>query len=272
MTQGDSFILDSREGLPIRVELHLPPRKRRGLVIIVHGFKGFKDWGMFPWLGESLCQSGFAAARFEMSRNGVGERPGEFDRLDLFADDTYSIERADLLTVAADLTQRFAGLPLSLVGHSRGAGVALLAAREIHDLRAAVTWNGISSAMRWDRATISTWRREGHLDVVNSRTGQVMRMSTAVLEDLEANPEQLDILAAARTLSVPLLILHGGSDESVPLAEGRQLAAAAANSSFVMIGRGTHTFGATHPFRHPTSELQLAAKLTTQFLLGVSSR
>jgi len=52
--------------------------------------------GFFPWLAEYLCNSGFAVCRFNMSRSGIGENPETFDRLDLFAGDTYSIQLADL--------------------------------------------------------------------------------------------------------------------------------------------------------------------------------
>ena len=57
------FEIASREGLPIRGYVGMP-RKARALVVIVHGFKGFKDWGFFPWLGEHLCAAGFAIVRF----------------------------------------------------------------------------------------------------------------------------------------------------------------------------------------------------------------
>ncbi len=42
-------------------------------VLIVHGFKGFKDWGMFPLMAERLAEAGFAACRFNLSGSGIGE-------------------------------------------------------------------------------------------------------------------------------------------------------------------------------------------------------
>ena len=43
--------IDNREGLPIRGDLHLPDGESpHRLVLIAHGFKGFKDWGFFPFL------------------------------------------------------------------------------------------------------------------------------------------------------------------------------------------------------------------------------
>src|SRR5437773_11577735 len=92
------FTILSDEGLPIRGDLDMPP-DARALVVIVHGFKGFKDWGFFPWLADMLCSDRAAVCRFNMSRSGIGESTETFERLDLFADDTYSAQVDDLLAV-----------------------------------------------------------------------------------------------------------------------------------------------------------------------------
>jgi len=67
------FIIDSREGLPIRGDFEIP-EGARALVVIAHGFKGFKDWGFFPWLADYLCRERAAVCRFNMSRSGIGEK------------------------------------------------------------------------------------------------------------------------------------------------------------------------------------------------------
>src|SRR5712692_1660994 len=192
------FTIKSAEALPIRGNLDVP-RQARALVVIVHGFKGFKDWGFFPWLAEYLRENQIAVCRFNMSRNGIGTKLDTFNRLDLFADDTYSVELADLRSVVAHCRKRLR-IPMFLLGHSRGGGVALLGAHDVPNLRGVITWSAIARADRWDEATKRQWRRDGHIDVINSRTKQVMRTSTRVLEDVETNADRLDILAAASRL------------------------------------------------------------------------
>ncbi len=92
--------LSSEEGLPIRIELRRPEASPpRATVIVCHGFKGFKAWGFFPHLAERLARAGYEAVTFDFSRNGIGDNPTEFSRLDLFAGNTYSHELADLQTV-----------------------------------------------------------------------------------------------------------------------------------------------------------------------------
>src|SRR5438034_3306816 len=67
------------------------------LIIFCHGFNGFKDWGGFPYMMEHLALNGYAAVSFNFSLNGVAkDRPMEFTRLDLFAQNTFSAEFNDL--------------------------------------------------------------------------------------------------------------------------------------------------------------------------------
>jgi pimeloyl-ACP methyl ester carboxylesterase len=258
------FEIESDESLPIRGNLDVP-RGARALVVVIHGFKGFKDWAFFPWLSEMLCRHGFAVCRFNMSRSGIGESVDTFDRLDLFADDTYSAQIADVRKVAA-YAQSHANLPTFLLGHSRGGGVAILSASQVANLKGVITWNAIARADNWDRATIERWRRDGYIDVQNARTKQTMRMSTRILDDFEANREQLDILAAASRLEVPLLVIHGGRDETVPVAQSGEIAAAARAAAHVVIGSGSHTFNAIHPLVHVPAQLSLAATISSRFI------
>ena len=209
-------------------EIHVDaPPKARAVVVIVHGLNGFKDWGFFPWLSEYLCESGVVGVRFTMR--------GE----------TYTAQIQDLLDVVTQIQSRFRGLPLFLLGHSRGGGIALLAAREVKNLVGVITWSAISRADHW-----------GDIDV----TG------TAVLADFEANRERLDILDSAARLRVPLLAIHGANDTSVPPDESRAIVTRVRDASLMIIGGASHTFNAIHPLVHVPRSLEFAALVTTHFV------
>src|SRR5688572_19560476 len=167
------FTITSREGLPIRGNFDTP-KDARALVVIIHGFKGFKDWGFFPWLSEHLCNNRFVACRFNMSRSGIGEDPETFDRLDLFEHDTYSTQLRDLAAVVRHAQREFPNLPTFLLGHSRGGGVALLGAEDVPNLRGVIVWAPIARVDRWDAQTQRDWRKRGVLEVENARTKQIM--------------------------------------------------------------------------------------------------
>jgi pimeloyl-ACP methyl ester carboxylesterase len=259
------FTIESDEGLPIRGDLEAVDDPR-ALVVIVHGFKGFKDWGFFPWTAQRLMQHRLAICRFNMSRSGIGDDPETFDRLDLFEHDTYSTQLRDLAAVVRHAQREYPNLPTFLLGHSRGGGVALLGALDVPNLHGVITWAAISRVDRWDAATQREWRKRGVLEVENARTKQIMRMSPVILDDYEANAKRLDILSATSRLRVPLLILHGGRDESVPVEEGRLIASRAEEASLVVLHRASHTFNAIHPLVHVPFELLLAAELSAHFV------
>ena len=78
------FEVKGSDGRPVRAVSH--GDESAPAVLVAHGFKGFKDWGMFPWLAEQIAEAGLRAIRFDFSHNGVEET--DFDRLDLFMLDT----------------------------------------------------------------------------------------------------------------------------------------------------------------------------------------
>lgn len=259
------FTIQSSEGLPIHGDLDVPDNPR-ALVMVVHGFKGFKDWGFFPWLSHRLTEHRFAVCRFNMSRSGIGDDPETFGRLDLFAGDTYSTQLADLRAAVRFAQEKLPTLSTFLLGHSRGGGVAILGAQDVPRLEGVVVWSPISRADRWDEETKRQWRASGSLDVVNARTKQVMKMSPAILDDYDAHRERLDILAAAERLHVPLLVVHGAKDESVPADEGRLIASRAGDASLVVIGPASHTYNAIHPLVNVPFELIVAAEVSAHFI------
>ena len=124
----------------------------RPAVVVLHGFKGFKDWGMFPPFCERLARAGFAAVSLNTSGSGVDDG-GAFSHPDRFGHNTFSSELADLLAVVEALDRGALGVArptsIGVVGHSRGGGIAILASRRDRRIGALVTWSAISDVRRW---------------------------------------------------------------------------------------------------------------------------
>lgn len=240
-------------------------------VMVVHGFKGFKDWGMFPPFAERLARGGFNAVSFNLSGSGVDDR-GEFAYPERFGHNTFSAELADTTMVLEALVAGGLGIPapssIGIVGHSRGGGIAILVARRHRRIGALVTWAAIASVERWSEEQRRLWRRQRRLDVVNARTGQVLPLYLDALDDLEAHAANtLDILGAAAADGPPWLIIHGAADETVPVAEaGRLHAEARGRAELLVVEGGGHTFGAVHPYAGPTPELERVFDATIRFL------
>jgi dienelactone hydrolase len=243
----------------------------RPAVVVVHGFKGFKDWGMFPHLAERLARAGFTAVSFNLSGSGVDDA-GEFSLPDRFGHNTFSAELQDVRRVLDALMNGELGVPapstLGLVGHSRGGAIAALQTAGDPRVRALVTWAAISRVERWAADQRATWRAAGHTEIQNARTGQILPLYTDVLDDIEQNAESLDIEAAARRIRVPWLIIHGTEDESVQFSEAESLKAASSRrkTRLLPIKGGGHTFGATHPWSSSTPQLDTVFDATLNWL------
>jgi pimeloyl-ACP methyl ester carboxylesterase len=256
---------------PLLIDLRTSDRSEvRPAVVIVHGFKGFKDWGMFPPLAERVARAGFHTVSFNLSGSGVDDA-GEFTFPERFGHNTFSAELEDLRLVLDALADGRLGTPatsdVGLIGHSRGGGIAVIAASRDPRVRALVTWAAISRVNRWT-SEVPRWRRDGRLDVVNSRTGQVLPLYADVLDDITRNAAALDISDAASRVTAPWLLLHGTGDTSVPVEEAQVLAQAAADHPpRVMLLEGAgHTFGAVHPYTGVTPDLAIVFDETLKWM------
>lgn len=252
---------------PIAVDVRAADRAvPQPAVVVLPGFKGFKAWGMFPPLAERLARAGFAVVSVDVSGAGVDEA-GRFAFPERFGRNTYSAELDDVRRILDALAGgRLDTAPpraIGLLGHSRGGGMAILHAARDPRIGALVTWAAIARADRWPPDTVRAWRARGVLDVVNARTGEVLPLHPDVLDDLEAHADRLDIGAAAATVQVPWLIVHGDADEAVPIAEAEALHAAQPGTELLRIAGGGHTFGAKHPWAGSTPALDEAMTRST---------
>lgn len=248
--------------------VHLPDAPGpRPAVVVCHGFKGFMDWGFFPYLCDLLSDRGFVAIRFNLS--GAGMQPGDNRVTDLeaFRTATFSKDVAELESIVRSVGRDIApGVAdpedVSLLGHSRGGGIALLVAAEC-PVRTLVTWSAVSTFERMGPEEVARWRETGSVPILNARTGQQLELGVEVLEDLQAHRAQLDLEAAARKRTAPWLIVHGDADETVPFGEAEALARAGADPvSLLRISGASHTFGVSHPFDGPSPHLVQAMNAT----------
>lgn len=252
---------------PIRVAVDAGGRESaRPAVVILHGFKGFMEWGMFPFVAERLARAGFSAVRLTASGSGA-DASGNFPYQDRFARNTAAAELGDLSTVVNALGAGQLGTApptrIGLLGHSRGGGMVILHAARDPRVRALVTWAAIASVRRWNDHEAQEWRQRGYREVINARTGDVLRQDIMLLEEVEQDDGQLNIARTAARIACPWLIVHGVDDASVRPAEAHLLQRQNPGAELLEVPNGDHTFGAKHPWQGATPALDRALGATT---------
>jgi len=226
------------------------------VILFVHGFKGFKDWGHFNLLGKLFAEAGFVFVKFNFSHNGTTpEKPLEFSDLEAFGNNNYVKELHDLETVINYITQTTdpsaeANInEFYLLGHSRGGGISIIKAAENIKIKKLVTWASVSDLLnRNSSATIKEWKDKGVVYAYNARTKQNMPLYLQFYEAIEANKERLDIKKCAHGLQIPYLVIHGTNDEAVPFKEAEALNNFCPSAKLLKIPEANHTFGVSHPF------------------------
>jgi len=244
-------------------------------IILVHGFKGFKDWGFGPYIGKFLSENGFFVITFNFSHNGVGDSLTEFTELDKFADNTFSLEINELNElISAYLKGEFCEVKntkIGLLGHSRGGAISLLTASENNSVNAVATWSAVSKLDRYSDRQKEKWREKGVFEVLNTRTKQVMKLNVSLLEDIEKNwSDKLSIQKDVRGLNKPLLIAHGKQDLAVSFSEAEQLFDWADKSltELYPIEATGHTFDIKHPFEGSNEKFDGLLNKTIEFFKG----
>ena len=265
-----AFDIPCADGLFIRGEIY-PAATPLGSVVICHGFKGFAHWAFFPYLARSLAENGLTAITFDFSGSGVGPDRENFTQPDAFAGNTFSRELEDIENVV-DYARRmkFIKGKFGLFGHSRGGAMAILyTPTPDSDVKCLVTWAAIGRTTWWTPEEALTWRRQGYAEVTNSRTGQVLRMGTELLDDVEVNgTAKLNVPAAAAKIKVPWLILHGTGDETVPSSNAERLHELSIGVSTLRLIEGAnHGFDAKHPLTEVPPVLESVVQETVKFFV-----
>ena len=268
--KSEPFDIPCVDGLSIRGEAYLAEAPI-GSVIVCHGFKGFAHWAFFPYLARTLAQDGLNAITFDFSGSGIGADRESFVQAEAFAHNTFSRELEDLELVE-DYGRRRKWIhgKFGLFGHSRGGGMAILyAAAQTADVSSLVTWAAISYPNRWSPEDVITWRKRGHTEITNSRTGQVMRLETDLLDDVELHGKtKVNIEAAAAKIKAPWLIIHGTADDTVPSSEAEHLHSLSKGMSTLRLIEGAnHGFSATHPLNEVPPVLEKVVLETAKFFV-----
>jgi pimeloyl-ACP methyl ester carboxylesterase len=262
-------MITNRYGDAINMTLTLPRSQSQAAVpvlILLHGFKGFRNYSFLPWVAQHAATNGMAVLRVCFSLNGMQNTSWLVQSTDDFARNTITRECDDVADVVNALMQHdiFNELrsvwdgTISLLGHSRGGGIALVAGKELLQanpkaLRNVAVWNSVGSWTRWTPRQAEAWRAAGTFEMQNQRTLQTLNMHSSYLEDIESNALRLDLVTASQALKGRLRFIHAEHDLTVPLREIEEVARASSSlDALRILSNTTHTFGMEHPVQRIT--------------------
>lgn len=183
-----------------------PPHGRAPAVLIMHGW-GSNASHMLPAV-PFLRDAGLAVLVMDARCHGLSDS-ADFTSLPRFAEDIdaglhWLVGRGDV-----DPNR------LALLGHSVGAGAALLCASRRRDVRAVVSL----SAFAHPEEVMRRWLRAHHIPSLwlgDWVLGHVQRVIGAQFDDIAP------IKTAAKTMC-PVLVVHGAQDETVPVQDAHRI-------------------------------------------------
>jgi len=132
-----------------------------------------------------------------------------------------------------------------------GGGIVLLQASVDRRISRVVTWASVSECKtpwgNWPAKKLEEWKKEGVQYYTNTRTNQQMPLFYQLFEDYTTNAEKLDIKKAMERIQVPVLVIHGQSDISVPIENAYELISWRPETKLFTLDTD-HVFDRRHPW------------------------
>ncbi len=249
--QTSEWTIKNNRGLDILGNTDHPAGKPKASVLLLHGFKGYKDYGFLPVLAHALADNDILVHRFNFSCSGMTNQISTFERPDLFAQDTWNRQVEDVHCIIDAIHTGAidgSGLPLFLAGHSRGGATTLLTAGRDETLHLAglITINAVDRCNGLSEEQQHTLLQSGSMTTPSARTGQDLPINAAWLQEQIDDPASHDVLSLCTTIRLPSLVLHGTEDPGVPFAAGERIASAL-NTQVTPIQGADHVLNTANP-------------------------
>ena len=247
------------------------------LVILVHGFRAFKDWGFFPYMASEIAKAGFIVCSIDFSLNTLSDREKCIFDMDRFRTNTVTQEISEI-NQFIDLTMQGCVLnkdeenkwnkEIYLIGHSLGGGLAITAASKTPYVKKLVTINSIFDFDIYTDKQKEKWFSLGYKEFLDSNTNQMIKLDLKFLEDRLTYNNERSILSMVSKLNIPYLILHSENDVTVSPRAANNLYEASNKdySKKVILSKANHTLGVSHPFTASNDSLDNAIHIIIDFL------
>ncbi len=207
--------LKNRKEQKIVGNLEIPNGDIAGTCVVQHGYSGFKEQPSVQAMKDAFLKNGFITFTFDTT-NSFGESDGKFEdaRIGLHAEDFEDVVKW------VQKQEWFKG-PLAITGTSMG-GYAVLSYAEKHPDEVAycvsvapVVSGGLLKESKEERepGVLKKWEESGWMETESrSKPGLIRRSPWEVMVEYMNH----DLLPNAKKLTMPVLIVGGTKDTSIP--------------------------------------------------------
>lgn len=239
------------------------------LVIITNGHNGFYNYGMFPYIQETLALKGISSYSYNFSHGGVKEDSDYFSELDMYEKNSMRLETEDLYGVVKHLKQSEIEFSeknaLFLLTHSLGGVPTIFAAKKLlsegYRISGIILISSIKTLDVWPKSMIEEWEKNGVSYLKNNRTKQDLPQGKEFYQEIKQAHDKWSIHKTLEKVETNFLIIYGEKDEAVPPEHSITLnewnKQYKHKSDIVAIANATHTFNTKHPFEDASPELNL---------------
>lgn len=224
--------------------------KKKPVVVFVHGYMGYKDWGAWDLFAEAIQKSGVSVAKLNLTHNGTTlSEHTAFADLEAFGNGGCLKELQDVRLFLDHLEKEHQFSEFILVGHSRGGGIVLLVGKDerVKQIHCLAPICDIASRFP-SGEQLEEWKNTNVYYRKNGRTGQELPHYYSQYEDFLRAKDSLDIEKTCRQLNKPVFVYHGNNDASVLPVEGEKVAEWT-GGKFYLIENTAHTFDTSEPWK-----------------------
>ena len=213
--------------------------KSNPIFVLCHGFSTSKDGRTNSLLETFLNDAGRATFRFDFF--GHGESGGAFQKITIS-------EAVDDVMKAVEFVRLSGYKKIGLVGSSFGGTACILAASHIGDLTKlalkspATDYKEILD-LKKNGGNLEEWKNRGVISIQGAY-GQNLKLNYSFFEDAQ----KADGYSAAGQIHIPVLIVHGAKDETVPVEQSLRASRLFKNCRLEILAGADHIYSDPRDF------------------------
>ncbi|MEP7250889.1 MAG: prolyl oligopeptidase family serine peptidase [Ginsengibacter sp.] len=246
--------------------MYVVPKYESPLVVIVNGHNGFYNYGMFPFIQDTLANSGVSSYSFNFSHGGIRGNGDYFEDLDKYEQNCMRLEVEDTMCVLHNLDSEKlkSHSKIFLLAHSLGGVPAIFSASAAQDemikIAGIILVSTVDKLNFWPDEMLKEWEEKKVYYKKNNRTKQMLPQGEEFLYEVLQNDTKWNVKNELMKLKQAALIIHGGEDEAVSLQQGinkyKWIKDTNENAAFKIIPGATHTFNTRHPFEAASPQVE----------------